>query len=146
MHVTKWIVMCAAVLSVQACTHSKPKPLMPLELAYGANAQAIALNTQGTQAFQSGQLPEAKNYFGQAIKAAPDSGQAHYNFALALNALGETEQARQEFIEAANLAPGDKVIWDSPALRPFGSPEAPKKAMREHPYGTQRPMIGSGPR
>jgi Tfp pilus assembly protein PilF len=134
------------MLSFPACTHSKPKPLVPLELAYGANAQAVTLNSQGTQAFQAGQMAEAKDYFGQAIKAAPDSGQAHYNYALALNALGETETARQQFIEAANLAPGDKVIWDSPALRPFGSPQAQKGPPREHPYGTQRPMIGSGPR
>ncbi len=140
------IPLCVVVLSFPACTHSKPTPLVPLELVSGANAQAIALNTQGTQAFQSGQLAEAKNYFGQAIKAVPDSGQAHYNYALTLNALGETDLARQHFIEAANLAPGDKVIWDSPALRPFGSPAAQKGPAKEHPYGTRKPDIGSGPR
>lgn len=146
MRVTLWIVLCLAMLTFPACTHSKPKPLVPLELDYGTNAQAITLNNQGTQAFQAGQMAEAKAYFGQTIKAAPDSGQAHYNYALVLNALGETETARQQFIEAANLAPGDKVIWDSPALRPFGSPQSQKGPPREHPYGTQRPMIGSGPR
>jgi hypothetical protein len=65
---------------------------------------------------------------------------------LALNALGDTEQARQQFLEAANLAPGDKVIWDSPALRPFGNPDSPKKAAKEHPTTNSRPGIGSGPR
>jgi Tfp pilus assembly protein PilF len=138
--------LCLLVLSVSACTHAKPKPLVPLELTYGTKADAIALNTQGAQAFQAGQMAEAKNLFGQAVKAAPDSGQAHYNYALALNALGQTDQARQEFIEAANLAPGDKVIWDSPALRPFGNPDVPKGPPKEHPYGTSRPTIGSGPR
>lgn len=146
MRVSLWMVLCAFVLSFPACTHSKPKPLVPLDLAYGAKPDAIALNTQGTQAFLAGQLAEAKTLFGQAVKAAPDSGQAHYNYALALNALGQTEQARQEFIEAANLAPGDKIIWDSPALRPFGSPEAAKGPPKEHPYGTRKPDIGSGPR
>lgn len=140
------IPLCAVLLSLPACTGSKPKPLLPLDLAYGANAQAVALNTQGMQAFQGGQLAEAKNYFAQAIKAVPDSGQAHYNYALTLNALGETDVARQHFIEAANLAPGDKVIWDSPALRPFGSPAAQKGPPKEHPYGTRKPDIGSGPR
>ena len=138
--------LCVLLLSFPACTHSKPKPLVPLELTSGANAQAVTLNTQGTQAFQSGQLAEAKNYFAQAVSAVPDSGQAHYNYALTLNALGETDAARQHFIEAANLAPGDKVIWDSPALRPFGSPQVQKGPPKEHPYGTQRPTIGSGPR
>ncbi|HVG02393.1 MAG TPA: tetratricopeptide repeat protein [Nitrospira sp.] len=140
------ITLCVLWLSGPACTHSKPKPLVPLELAFGANAQAVALNTQGTQAFESRQLAEAKSLFAQTVKAAPDSGQAHYNYALVLNALGETDDARQHFIEAANLAPGDKVIWDSPALRPFGSPTAPKGPPKEHPYGTTRPTIGSGPR
>ena len=138
--------LCVLLLSFPACTHSKPKPLVPLELTSGANAQAVTLNTQGTQAFQSGQLAEAKNYFAQAVSAVPDSGQAHYNYALTLNALGETDAARQHFIEAANLAPGDKVIWDSPALRPFGSPQVHKGPPKEPPYGTQRPTIGSGPR
>jgi Tfp pilus assembly protein PilF len=146
MRVSLWIALAVAVLSCTACTHEKPKPLVPLELAYGAKADANALNNQGRQAFLAGQMAEAKDFFGQAIKAAPDSGQAHYNYGLALNALGQTDQARQEFIEAANLAPGDKVIWDSPALRPFGNPETPKGPGREHPYGTSRPTIGSGPR
>ena len=146
MRVSVRIALSLLVLAFSACTHAKPKPLVPLELTYGAKANAIALNTQGAQAFQAGQMAEAKTLFGQAIKAAPDSGQAHYNYALALNALGQTDQARQEFIEAANLAPGDKVIWDSPALRPFGNPDAPKAPGREHPYGTSRPTIGSGPR
>jgi len=146
MRVSLWIALAVSVLSCTACTHEKPKPLVPLELAYGSRADANALNNQGRQAFLAGQMAEAKDFFGQAIKAAPDSGQAHYNYGLALNALGQTDQARQEFIEAANLAPGDKVIWDSPALRPFGNPETPKGPGREHPYGTSRPTIGSGPR
>ncbi len=89
--------------------------------------QAVTLTEQGTQAYQAKQFDDAKNYFSQAVAEAPQSGPAHYNYALALNALGDTEQARQQFMEAANLAPGDKVIWDSPALRPYGNPEAPKK-------------------
>ena len=136
MRVAVWTVFFVMAVSLPACTHSKPQPLVPLELAYGVKGDAIALNNQGMQAYLAGQGAEAKNFFGQA----------HYNYALALNALGQTDQARLEFIEAANLAPGDKVIWDSPALRPFGSPQAQKGPAREHPYGTQRPVIGSGPR
>jgi len=146
MRVSVWIALSVLVLSVGACSHSKPKPLVPLELAFGARAEMIALNNQATQAFLAGQMAEAKNLFAQVLAAAPDSGQAHYNYALTLNALGQTDQARQEFITAANLAPGDKVIWDSPALRPFGNPQAPKGPAREHPYGTSRPTVGSGPR
>ena len=129
------------LIGAVACSKSKAKPLVPLALESGVKPQAVALTEQGTQAYQARQFDEAKNYFSQAVAAAPQSGPAHYNYALALNALGETEQARQQFVEAANLAPGDKVIWDSPALRPFGSPESPK-AYKEHPVGTSRPGVG----
>jgi tetratricopeptide (TPR) repeat protein len=95
------------------------------------------------QAYQAGQFDEAKNYFYQAVEAAPQSGPAHYNYALALNALGDTEQARQQFMEAANYAPGDKVIWDSPALRPYGNVEPPKKKQL-FPPGAGRPGMGPG--
>ena len=140
-------ILMMAMGGVTACAgKSKAKPLVPLALMEGGiNAQAITLTEQGTQAYQAKQFEEAKGLFGQAMAAAPTSGQAHYNYALALNALGDAEGARQHFLEAANLAPGDKVIWDSPALAPFGNPSA-SKATKEHPYGTSRPTIGSGPR
>jgi tetratricopeptide (TPR) repeat protein len=130
-----------------ACS-SKPKqkPLVPLALmGGGVTPQAVTLTEQGSQAYQAKQFEEAKGLFSQAVALAPQSGQAHYNFALALNALGDTETARQHFIEAANLAPGDKTIWDSPALSPFGNPQT-GKGKKEHPYANSRPTIGSGPR
>ncbi len=141
--------VCVAlvVVGMGACS-SKPKPraLVPLALMDGGiKPQAITATEQGTQAYQAKQFEEARKYFEQAVAAAPQSGQAHYNYALALNALGDTETARQHFLEAANLAPGDKTIWDSPALSPYGNPNAPK-VYKEHPYGTSRPGIGSGPR
>lgn len=133
------------LIGIVACVKEKAKPLVPLALEPGVKVQAVTATDQGTQAYQGRQFEEAKNYFSQALAAAPQSGQAHYNYALALNALGDTEQARQHFIEAANLAPGDKTIWDSPALRQYGNPQSAKPA-KEHPYGTTRPTIGSGPR
>ena len=128
-----------------ACSKSRAKPLVPLALESGVKPQAVALTEQGTQAYQAKQFDDAKNYFSQAVAAAPQSGPAHYNYALALNVLGYKEQARQQFMEAANLAPGDKVIWDSPALSPFGDPQSPKKN-KLYPPGTSRPGMGSGPR
>jgi Tfp pilus assembly protein PilF len=146
MNLNRLCMLLCLLIAAVSCTKSQPKPLVPLPLGTGATAQAQALNQRGTEAYQAKDFMEAKSLFGQAIKAAPDSGPAHYNFALALNAVGETEQAHQHFIEAANLSPGDKVIWDSPALRPFGSPTAPKGPAPEHPYGTRRPVFGGGPR
>ncbi|HEY6085966.1 MAG TPA: tetratricopeptide repeat protein, partial [Nitrospira sp.] len=100
------------LIGTAACSKNKAKPLVPLNLEPGVKPQAVTLTEQGTQAYQGRQFETAKDYFSQAVSAAPQSGAAHYNYALALNALGDAEQARQEFIEAANLAPGDKTIWD----------------------------------
>lgn len=140
---------CLALLGVLvllvgmgACTKSKAKRLVPLPLESGAPPQAISLNEQGAQAYQAGEYEEAKQYFAQTTAAVPQSGPAHYNYALALNALGETEAARKQFIEAANYAPGDKVIWDSPALSPFGNPEAEDKPKSAVPQNPNRRGVG----
>ena len=126
-----------------ACAMGKAKPLVPLALESGMKPNAVTLTEQGTQAYHAKQFDEAKNYFFQAMAEAPQSGPARYNYALTLYALGDTEQARQQFMEAANLAPGDQVIWDSPALRPYGNPEAPKKN-KQFPGPSTRPS--SAPR
>jgi Tfp pilus assembly protein PilF len=130
-----------ALIGAAACS-SKRKPLVPLALAEAtAKPQAVAWTEQGTQAYQAKQFEEAKKFFEQAVAAEPQSGQAHYNYALALNALGKADAARRHFLEAANLAPGDKIIWDSPALSPYGDPDTEKRA-EERPGGTQRPNFG----
>jgi Tfp pilus assembly protein PilF len=118
-------VVVAALLIVVTwgCAANKPKPRVPLPLMGNVSQAAQQANTLGTSAYGTGQFDQAKSYFEQAVSGAPDSGEAHYNLALALFALGASDQAREHFIEAANLAPGNQVIWDSPALRPFGSPD-----------------------
>jgi Tfp pilus assembly protein PilF len=137
--------MILALVGTAACS-SKRKPLVPLVLTEAdARPQTVTLTEQGTQAYQAKQFGDAKKYFEQAVVAAPESGQAHYNYALALNALGEVEAARRHFLEAANLAPGDPVIWDSPALAMYGDPDT-KKRTKDRPYGTQRPSFGNMPR
>jgi tetratricopeptide (TPR) repeat protein len=145
----KYLSMLGAILllvgEVACSIMSRTKPLVPLALESGVKPQVVTLTEQGTQAYQAKQFDDAKSYFSQAVASAPQSGPAHYNYALALYALGDQEQARQQFMEAANLAPGDKVIWDSPALRPFGNPESTKK-FKPNPFGTSRPGVGSGPR
>ena len=138
------LMMCVLVVGVAGCA-KKVRPLVPLALDRGTTPQAVTFTEQGTQAYQARQFEEAKQYFSQAVTAAPQSGQAHYNYALGINALGDTEEGRQHFIEAANLAPGDKTIWDSPALHQYGNPQT-EKAAKEHRTTTSRPTFGGGPR
>ncbi|MDX2252323.1 MAG: tetratricopeptide repeat protein [Nitrospira sp.] len=134
--------MIIALMGTTGC-FSKRKPLVPLALAdVDAKSQAVLLTEQGTQAYHAKQFEEAKKLFEQAVSVAPQSGQAHYNYGLALNALGKQDVARQHFLEAANLAPGDQVIWDSPALAPYGDPET-RTRTKDRPYGTNRPNFGA---
>ena len=139
------IVVLLLTVSMGACSKGKARPLVPLALEPRAKAQAVALTEQGTQAYQTRKFDEAKRHFSQAITEAPQSGPAHYNYALALNALGDVEEARQHFIEAANLSPGDKTIWDSPALHQYGNPQTEKET-KEHRTTNSRPTFGGPPR
>jgi Tfp pilus assembly protein PilF len=132
-----WLAGCA----------SKPKPRMPLALKPNVAEELVRINSQGIEEYQSRQFDQAKAHFQQVLTGAPTAAEAHYNLGLTLFALGDSDQARDHFIEAANLAPGDKVIWDSPALRQFGSPDANiKKQPKDQGYSNQRPGMGSGPR
>lgn len=135
------------VLSLPACSTSEPKQKMRQPLPVINVPVAVKQSTeQGTRAYQKRQYETAKTYFEEAVAAAPTSGEAHYNLGLALFALGADGEARDHFIEAANLAPGNKVIWDSPALRPYGDPEPTmKKKTTEQKYSTRKPEFGGGP-
>lgn len=133
------------LVGMTACSQ-KRKPLVPLTLEGDVRPQAMTLTEQGTQAYQAHQYEEAKRYFEQAVAAAPQSGPAHYNYALALNALGDSEVARQHFLQAADLSPGDKVIWDSPALSPYGNPESKNRKSLRPPMAPRSSFGSSMPR
>lgn len=134
-----WLTACAK-------EPDKPKARAPLPLSMSVSTAAVHATEEGTKAYQGRQFDAAKVSFEQALKAAPDSGEAHYNLGLALFALGDNDTAREHFIEAANLAPGNKVIWDSPALRQYGNPDSrlPKKKGAPE-YTNQKPGLGVPP-
>jgi tetratricopeptide (TPR) repeat protein len=141
------VLLLAGGLSACASESRKVKAREPLMLLPSAAPNAQQLTSQGSSAYLAGRYDEAKTLFTQAVSVAPNSGEARYNLGLALFKLGDTEAAREQFIQASNLAPGNKVIWDSPALSPYSTPDPniPKKE-KEHPYANQRPTFGGGPR
>jgi Flp pilus assembly protein TadD len=75
---------------------------------------------EGNRLFAARQWEQAKAQYEAAINAQPSLAEAHYNLALVIDILGDGAAARRHYIEAANLAPGHKVIWDSPPLRRHG--------------------------
>ena len=148
MNIVRLLLVMVVTLAWTSCISApKPKQRVPLPVKASVSQSAGQHNAQGAQAYHDKQFMEAKGHFQQAVAGAPDSAEAHYNLGLALFALGESDQAREQFIEAANLAPGDKVIWDSPALRQYGAPQSNiPKQNKEHAYSNRRPTFGGGPR
>lgn len=123
---------------------SQSAPRTPLRLPAGVSTLAVKATETGSVAYQRGNFDQARSLFEEAVKEAPQSGEAHYNLGLALYALGESGAARQEFMEAANLAPGHRVIWDSPALRPYGSPDSSVARTAPPPGGAAGGLGGLG--
>ena len=122
---------------------SQPDPVTPQTLSApsGTHPAAFTLLHTGNEQFAEGRWGAAKMKFEEAVKTQPDLAEAHYNLALALERLGEAAQAKDHYIKAANLAPGHKVIWNSPPLRRFGN--VPDKA-RENTSAPVLPGIGGG--
>ncbi len=82
---------------------------------------AVAASVEeGNRLFDARQWEAAKAQYEAAIKAKPTLAEAHYNLGLVYDVLRKDKEARKHFIEAANLAPGNKDIWNSPALRQHG--------------------------
>jgi len=92
----------------------------------GTQPAAAAAMDQGNKLFAARQWEAARVQYEAAIKAQPSLAEAHYNLALALEYLGDEKAARPHYMEAATLAPGNKVIWNSPPLRMHGMVEGSK--------------------
>ena len=93
----------------------------------GTSAAAVRHNDEGIQAYQQQQWTTAKEHFEAAIKVAADLAEAHYNLGMVLYRLGALSEGDAHFIKAANLAPGDKIIWNSPPLAGVSVPEKESK-------------------
>jgi len=86
----------------------------------GTKPEAAAANEEGITLFYKRQWEGARAQFEAAIKAQPTLAEAHYNLGLVHDVLRNDREARKHFVEAANLAPGNKEIWNSPPLRRHG--------------------------
>lgn len=87
------------------------------------SATAAQPNEEGILAYRQNQWVPAKQHFEAAILAAPSLVEAHYNLGMVLYKLRVLKEGDRHFIEAANLAPGNKVIWNSPAPTHVRVPE-----------------------
>ena len=121
------------------CSSQSGKTRTVLSPPSGTKPAAATQIEKGNALFASRDLPGAEEAYRQAILADSTSAEAHYNLALTLDRSGHQDEAKKHYIEAANLAPGNKVIWDSPPLRQrtggFGHDIERKSNMDVNPRG-----------
>lgn len=101
---------------------STPKRTV-LSAPAGINPAAARHNDEGVQAYYQQQWEGAKQHFNAAITAFPEFAEAHYNLGMTFYRLKAMQDGDAHFIKAANLAPGNKVIWDAPPLRGVTVPD-----------------------
>lgn len=100
-----------------ACASPLSKPLTVLQAPAGVSPAVTAQLERGNTLFAAQKWAEAEQVYRQTIAAEPGLAEAHYNLATTLYRAGNKAEAKKHYIEAANLAPGNKVIWDAPPLR-----------------------------
>lgn len=114
-----WLVM--AVVTIVGCAGPRKAEIRPLHAPTGTSAAVSQQLEQGNQLLVKGDWGGAREIYVATIRADQQLAEAHYNLALALEKLGEKAEARKHYVAAANLAPGNKVIWDAPPLRKYES-------------------------
>ena len=112
-----WATLLAMALTGCAGRHKAEVPA--LHAPAGTSAVVSQQLEEGNQLYAQRDWAGAKQVYLATIQADPTVAEAHYNLALALERLGEKAEARKHYVAAANLAPGNKVIWDAPPLRKF---------------------------
>lgn len=112
--------LLVGVLTGHGCQFAPKRTV--LSAPAGTKTAAAHHNDEGIHAYEQGQWDAAKQHFDAAIQSAPDLAEAHYNMGKTLYRLGAMKEGDAHFIAAANLAPGNKVIWDSPPLKNVSVP------------------------
>jgi len=92
-----------------------------------ADPEAVSSMKNGNQAYVDGRWAEAREHYEHAIRVQPELAEAHYNLALTLDQLGNETDADEHYTQAANLAPGHSVIWNSRKFRRYGDVTIGKK-------------------
>ncbi len=115
---TGFIIVC--LVGIGACSNLENVTVPTLHPPGGATPEAAASMQQGNQAFAAGQWADAKAHYEHVIQVQPKLAEAHYNLALTLDRLGNQPEADDHYTQAANLAPGHSVIWNSRKFRRYG--------------------------
>jgi len=106
------------VLVVLAGCAGPEKPrVVTLAAPAGTPPAAAAAVEEGNRLFLQKQWEPAKAQYESAIKIYPDLAEAHYDLGLTLDKLGDKNASFKHYKQAADLAPGNQVIWNAPPFR-----------------------------
>jgi Flp pilus assembly protein TadD len=132
MHPVRSVAGISLIVAITACSTLSPPPAIrpPLSASLCKPSSVAQNNQAGITLYNERRFEAAKEKFSQAVADGPKCAEAHYNLGLSLSYLGAKEDAREHFLVAADLAPGNQVIWDSPALRPYSEPQKEKKSTK----------------
>ena len=100
-----------------SCASPITKPPTVLQAPSGMSSAIVTQLEKGNAFFAAQKWAEAEEAYRQTIAAAPTFAEAHYNLATVLYRTGNKVEAKKHYMEAANWAPGNKVIWDAPPFR-----------------------------
>lgn len=121
--VFRWLLLLL-MLGEWGCATASKEEVVTLLAPNGSVHKAVQAMEDGNRLFKASEWAAAKAQYEAAIAAQPTMAEAHYNLALALERLGNKKAAYDHYIKAATLAPGHRIIWDSPPLRKHGDVEA----------------------
>ncbi len=111
----------AMVLVLVGCAGRHKAEVRTLHAPAGTSTVVSQQLEEGNQLYAQEDWKGAKEVYLATIQADPTVAEAHYNLGLALERLGEKAEARKHYIAAANLAPGNRIIWNAPPLRMYES-------------------------
>ena len=112
----------------------------PLEAPDGTPPPVVGAVKRGNVFFTQSQWEQAKAQYEAALSAQPTLAEAHYDLALVLDRLGRNAEAIEHYKEAANLAPGNRVIWNAPPFHKHGADVRESLADKKRPHpDPQRP-------
>jgi Tfp pilus assembly protein PilF len=107
--------LLSALLFATPALADMGKGAVPLKAAAGSKAESHI--TAGIEHYGMGHWDVAKNHFAEAEKADPQSAEAHYNLALALDKSGDHAGATSHFKRAYELGKDNADIHNSEILK-----------------------------
>ena len=115
------LLAAVTIITCIGCAGPRKSEVRPLHAPAGTSAAVSQQLEQGNRLLAQEDWAGARQVYLDTIQADQSLAEAHYNLALTLEKLGEKAEARKHYVAAANLAPGNKVIWDAPPLRKYDS-------------------------